>query len=89
MNAAAELLDSLHALLPQSPAPVELVGKVVRRGFETFEVLGYDEQRQEFELENASGRTSIRSAAWFYQKVIREVQPRVKPRPQPQKEKVE
>lgn len=86
MNAAAELLDKLCEFLPPKPAPEDIVGKVVRRGFETYEVLAYDEQRRELTVRDSGGKESAQSVRQFYRKLVREVQPRAKPFRQPGKE---
>jgi hypothetical protein len=86
MNAAAELLDKICEFLPPKPAPEDIVGKVVRRGFETYEVLAFDEPRGELTVRDTNGKESSQSVRQFYRKLVREVQPREKPFRQPGKE---
>lgn len=86
MNAAAELLDKICEFLPPKPAPEKIVGKVVRRGFETYEVLAYDDQRRELTVRDSGGKESMQSVRQFYRKLIREVKPREKPFKQTEKE---
>lgn len=71
MNCAEELLDSLRALMPEGPEPGSLVGKGVRRGFETYLVLAHDPKRDEFEVEDSRGRKRKVPRAEFYRKQVR------------------
>ena len=78
MNCAEELIGAIRAQLPHEPPPEDLPGKVIRRGFETYEVVGHDPKRRELTLRDSSGREQIKSEGWLYQKVIQEVTPRLK-----------
>jgi hypothetical protein len=78
MNAAEALIAGLRSLMPEVPDPEALAGKVVRRGFETYEVLSFDPERREYKLKDARGRETTQSVGWLYSKVVREAEPRVK-----------
>jgi hypothetical protein len=78
MNTAEELLGGLRKLMPEGKDPEKLVGLIVRRGFETYEVLAFDPERREFSLKDARGRETVQPLEEFFRKVVREAEPRVK-----------
>jgi hypothetical protein len=75
MNCASELLDSLRALMPAGPDPGSLVGISVRRGFETYRVLAYDPERDEFEVEDPRGKKRKMSRAELHWKTVQVLEP--------------